>query len=153
MEKENKNLTKSDQNPFQTKEDLFQKSLHQEADFYKGLEKHEYKNVWTFLFAVLVALFVLFIGLLTLSILMAGAIEAIKQKSASFIIGAILILFVAILINFIAFRLLSKVIRTFIKKDKNFKIKATLLLIVPIALFIIIFAALLPVIFSMDITF
>ena len=153
MEKENKNLAESNQDPFQTKEDLFQKSLHQGADFYKGLERHEYKNVWSFFFAALTTLFVFFIGCLALSILLAGAIEAIKQKSASFIAGAILISFVTILIYFIFFRLLRKMIRTFRKKDKDFKKKAALLLIIPIALFIIIFAALFPVIFSMDIIF
>jgi len=140
-------------NLIEPEENLFQKSLHQEADFYKGIEKYHYKNIWGFSFAVLIALIILFNGLLGICLLITGAARAIEQKATSFVPGAIFLLLIVTLINFVAFRLLRKLIYTFIAKNREFKIKAILLLIVPISLFILIFILILRVITSMHMTF
>jgi hypothetical protein len=153
MSEENKNFIKEDEDFFQTKEDLFQKSLHGEADFYKGLERFQYKSVWSFFFAFLIALFVLFGGLMCISILIASTIAAVQQKVSSFIFGAIIVFLLGVLLTSIAFKLLRKLVRTFTIKDRDFKVKAIMLLVIPIALYIFIFVLILSTIFTMNITF
>ncbi len=143
-----------DKNLIESEEDIFQKSLHQEADFYKGMEKHHYKSIWSFFFAAIIALFILFVGLFTISVLIAGAIEAAKQKALSFIPGGFFLFFLyIIIINFIALKLTRRLIYTLKIRNKEFRIKVILLLIIPIALLIFIFILIFPVMFSMGFTF
>jgi len=155
MNKNEKRIDEYNEDPFQTKEDLFQKSLHGEADFYKGLARYQYKSVWMFLFAFLIALFISFAGLVCISIVIASAISAVKQhvSMVSFIPGGIFALFLGVLIILIAYKLLKSLVHTFSIKEREFKIKAIALLIIPFSIFILICVLILKVIFTMDITF
>ncbi len=110
-----------DKNLIESEEDIFQKSLHQEADFYKGMEKHHYKSIWSFFFAIIIVLSILFAGMLVVSVLIAGAIEATKQKALSFIPGGFFLFFLYILIiNFIALKLIRRLIHTLKIKNKEY---------------------------------
>lgn len=122
-------------------EDLFQKSLHQEADFYKGMAKCKYGNIWSFSFAHLIVEILFFIGLLFLGILSAGIANAIQDKALfypSFIFGTITIILGMSLFSFLGYKILKRLIFVFKEKNKKFRTKAIVLLFIPTLLFILI---------------
>lgn len=133
---ENKDLLKPE-------EDLFQKSLHQEADFYKGMFKHGYGSLWSFSFGYLMTLIFIFTGLLVLGILFSGVSNAIQDNAlfySSFILGVIILALASIFCFFLGFKILKRLIFIFKKRSKEFRIKAVILLFIPTLLLILIIA-------------
>ncbi len=113
-------------------EDLFQKALHQEADFFKGLKNYGYKSPWMFSFAVCAVFLLLTSAIICLFVLVASTIEAVRESAISkVIIGNIFILFMSLLFGSASFVLMKKFTLVFIKKHKQFKTKAILIMIIP----------------------
>lgn len=124
-------------------EDLVQKSLHGEADFFKGMAKHQYKSLWSFSFGYLIAEFFIFMGLFFLGILSAGIVNAIQDKAffyPSFIFGAIAMVLGMGLFFFLGYKILKGLIISFKENNKKFKNKVIILMIFPtlLAIFILI---------------
>ncbi len=137
--------TELNNDPFQTKEDLFQKSLHQEADFYKRMARDKYESFWKFIFGSLMAEFFIFLGLLFFGLLIASTISVFKEGVSEFSLAGILGEIVMILFISFTFFLGCKISKrlsiAFKKQNKKFKKKAIIILIFPTlsAIFILIF--------------
>lgn len=139
-------------NIIEPEKDLFQQSLHQEKDFYRGIANYKYKSAVSFFLGSLMTLLVLLCGLLTTSIFIAGVIAPFRQHDFSFImvVGPIVLGFFAFLVDAIAFKLCQGLISTFQTKKEKFRTKVILLLIIPIIVFIIISLRIISTTFSMD---
>ena len=115
-------------------EDLVQKSLHQEVDFYKGMFKYHYESLWSFSFGYLVALVFIFTGLLVLGILFFGILNAIQDNAlfySSFLMGVVILTLATIFCLFLGYRILKRLIFVFKKRSKKLRIKAVILLSIP----------------------
>ena len=126
---------------FETKDDLFQKSLHGEADFLKGLRKNNYNSIWNFLFASIMDLFIILNGFVGVLFFVASIIKIISgEEDIPILLGIFAVIFIFLfvaVINIIGLKILVNLVYKFIKKDIKFKIKAILFLIIPIILFIL----------------
>jgi hypothetical protein len=119
-------------------EDLFQKSLHQEADFYKGIEKFNYKSPWSFALAGCIALFVNSLAFTMWVIFIRAIVEAFKQGVFNALIGDFLVLIFGGLFTAIGLHVTRSLFRKFKQKSENFKLKTILILAIPCILFIVI---------------
>jgi len=126
-----------DKKLFESSEDLFQKTLHGEADFLKGIMNYDYKSIWSFFLAFIVVLLLPFsAGLIGTFIVVMSTMDFIIQKDFSLIPGLIFLWIFSVLIDAVAIKLFKKLFSVFMSKNKEFKIKVSLLLIIPIVLFV-----------------
>jgi len=117
-------------------EDWFQKSLHQEADLFKGIERHNYKSVWTFSAGVFTDLFLCTGTTIALFILITMVMTIIRDRDFSILLLSLFPAFFIFILGVVCVKLSKKLIKVFIEKSKQFKIKAILILIIPAIFFI-----------------
>lgn len=132
-----------------SEEDLFQKSLRGESEFYKGLEKFSRRGVWSFFFAAIMVFFVFFNALFGVALLIKLVLDTVREKAFSMIPGAIFLSIIVAIANSAVFTMLKKLNGVFEAKNMEFKIKTAALLILPAAFFVLVFILVLPVILFM----